>query len=199
MPRIAAGSIAEHVAQQEAAVIRAASKLFAARGVSQVSLAQIADEVGLARNSLYRYFPSKGHLLAAWFRSELAPLYDASTEIAAADAVALQRLDNWLALHLDYLTAPEHQAMATAAAEIPTLPPEAANIIATGHQELYRTLETIVTDALAAANGKTKRNATVLTMLIAGLLRSAADLINAGTSHSTVADELIRSAHAIVR
>ena len=197
MPRINAGSVAEHVAKQEAAVIAAAAKLFAERGIAQVSLAEIAAEVGLARNSLYRYFPSKGHLLAVWFRSALAPLYDASAEIAAADAPARRRLDDWVTLHLDYLTSPEHQAMATAAAEIPTLAPETADIIISGHRELYRTLETIVSDAFAAGRATGKRNATVTTMLITGLLRSAADLVNGGVDRRTVLAELTRATHAV--
>ena len=121
MPKIAADTVAEHIAQQEAAVIAAASRLFAEHGVAQVSLASIAAEVGLARNSLYRYFPDKGHILAAWFRVELAPLQEASTAIATSDEPAEAKLDAWLCLHLDYLTAPEHQAMMSAATEMATV------------------------------------------------------------------------------
>ena len=68
MPRIAADNIAEHVANQQAAVLDAAVRLFTASGYHDVSLGDIASEVGLARNSLYRYFPDKAHLLLAWFR-----------------------------------------------------------------------------------------------------------------------------------
>ena len=42
-----------------------------------------------------------------------AHLSDAGAAIG--DAPAAERLDAWLGLHLDYLTAPEHQAMMTAA------------------------------------------------------------------------------------
>ncbi len=50
MPRIKADNIAEHVAQQRAAVLDAAVRLFVERGFSEVGLADIAAEVGLARN-----------------------------------------------------------------------------------------------------------------------------------------------------
>lgn len=198
MPKIAADTVAEHIAQQEAAVIAAATRLFAERGVSQVSLATIAAEVGLARNSLYRYFPDKGHILAAWFRAELAPLQEASTAIAAADLPAAERLDAWLGLHLDYLTAPEHQAMMTAVDELPTLSDDVQADIAAGHRDLYGTLGTIVGELLA--DSAPARDTVVVSMLIAGLLRSAADLIvNRGADVEVVRPELLRTARAAVR
>ena len=195
MPRITADTVAEHIAQQEAAVIDAASRLFAERGVSQVSLATIASEVGLARNSLYRYFPDKGHILAAWFRAELAPLQVASTAIATDGRPAGERLDAWLRLHLDYLTAPEHQAMMSAATEMSSLTDDVRADIADGHRDLYATLGMIVADLVADA--RPPRNTRVLTMLLAGVLRSSADLVVAGgVDPDVVAAELHRVAHA---
>ena len=52
MPRIKADTIADHVAQQRAAVLDAAVRLFTERGYAEVSLGDVAAEVGLARNSL---------------------------------------------------------------------------------------------------------------------------------------------------
>ena len=198
MPKISADTVAEHIEQQEAAVIAAATRLFAERGVSQVSLATIAAEVGLARNSLYRYFPDKGHILAAWFRTELAPLQDASNAIAAAEEPADQRLDAWLRLHLDYLTAPEHQAMMSAATEMASVTDDVRADIAAGHRDLYATLGLIVADLLAAADPP--RDSRVVTMLVTGLLRSAADLVVAGGADvDLVRAELLHIARAAVR
>lgn len=195
MPRITADTVAEHIAQQEAAVIAAASRLFAERGVSQVSLATIASEVGLARNSLYRYFPDKGHILAAWFRAELAPLQEASEAIAAERTPAGTRLDEWLSLHLDYLTAPEHQAMMSAATELSTLTDDVRADIAEGHRELYATLGIIVGELVADA--RPPRDPRTVTMLVTGLLRSAADLVVAGgADRDLVRGELVRTARA---
>ena len=64
MPKITGDSIAEHVAAQEAAVIAATVSLFAERGAGNVTIADIAAEVGLARTSVYRYFPTKGAIVA---------------------------------------------------------------------------------------------------------------------------------------
>ena len=59
MPKITGDSIAEHVAAQETAVIGATVALFAERGAVNVTMADIAGEVGLARTSVYRFFPTK--------------------------------------------------------------------------------------------------------------------------------------------
>src|SRR5690606_39369464 len=92
MPKIEADTIAEHVARRETAVVEAAARLFAEHGVPNVTLGQIATEVGIARNSIYRYFPDKAHIVAAWFRADLEPLLEACAEIAARDEPAAQRL-----------------------------------------------------------------------------------------------------------
>lgn len=196
MPRISADTVAEHVAQQETAVVAAAARLFSERGVARVSLADIAAEVGLKRNSLYRYFPDKGHLLAAWFRLELAPLQARSEAIAALDEPAPQRLRKWLELQLDYLTAPEHQAMTDAVAESAALSEEVRADIGQGHRELYGTLSGILGDA--APDGAAATQVRVDTMLIAGGLRSAAELVLAGADRVAVLDRLVVVGMALI-
>lgn len=62
---------ARQLARQEQAVFDAAIALFTDRGYGAVTLADIAAEVGLARNSLYRYFPDKAAILLRWYRTEL--------------------------------------------------------------------------------------------------------------------------------
>ena len=193
MPRIAADTVAEHVQQQEAAVVRAAAQLFAERGVNDVSLGDIAAEVGLARNSLYRYFPDKAHIFAAWFRTELEPLQQLSEAIATGGGPASERLDRWLMLHLDYLVAPEHQAMMAAVTESASLAEVVRDQVGEGHRDLYATLATIVGELAPAEDGAgPPHDVRVVTMLIAGLLRSAADLVISGADHGTVAAELRR-------
>ncbi|MEZ5136913.1 MAG: helix-turn-helix domain-containing protein [Acidimicrobiales bacterium] len=69
-PRITAPTIAEHAACQETAILDAAADLFAERGVVGTEMADIAEAVGIARSSLYRYFPDKDHILLAWFERD---------------------------------------------------------------------------------------------------------------------------------
>ena len=160
-------------------------------------MGDIAAEVGLARNSLYRYFPGKDHIFAAWFRAELGPLQLRSEEIAADPAPPTERLERWVTLHLDYMVAPEHQAMMAAVAERPELNDSLLTEVGAGHEELYRTLGVVV-DELATASGE-RRDRRVVTMLIAGMIRSAAQLIVAGADRRTVERELRRVALAAAR
>jgi AcrR family transcriptional regulator len=191
MPRISAPTVAEHSAQQEAAVLAAAARLFAERSPGSVSLADVAAEAGLARSSIYRYYPDKAHLVAAWFRAVLAPLHEASARIAARRASATSRLDAWLDLHLDYLTEPEHRSMVAAAGELSALPADVQADIAHGHQVLYATLQAIVADAL----GSTRRDPAIVTSLITSMLSGAANLVIGGSRRAAVAREL----HAAAR
>ena len=196
MPRIAAATVAEHVAHQEAAVIDAAARLFTERGANNVTLGDIAGEVGLKRNSLYRYFPDKGHILAAWFRAELAPLLGRCADIAAGHDDPADQLDAWLTVQLDYLTTPEHQALLAAAVELSSVGDDVRDEIASGHRELYATLSTVTARLVARGDGAA-RDVPILTMLIVGLLRSAADLIRTGHDARRTRTELLRVAHAV--
>jgi AcrR family transcriptional regulator len=190
MPKIAADSVQEHVARQEAAVIDAAIRLFNERGVRDVGLADIAKEVGLARNSLYRYFPDKAHILAAWFRTTIAPLVVESNEIAAADAPVADRLVRWVDAQFASLTDPDHAAMLMASNEMETLPDDVRAELGAGHRELYGSLATILRDAFA---DQPDRDAEVVTMLIAAVVRNAAEQVRSGADAATVRDELRRA------
>jgi AcrR family transcriptional regulator len=49
----------------EERILIAALGLIGRQGVQRLAMAQIADAAGLARGTLYRYFPSRDHVLAA--------------------------------------------------------------------------------------------------------------------------------------
>ena len=65
MPRISAATVAEHRAQQEAAILDAARALLAEGRAEVPSLAEVARRTGLARPSIYQYFSSREALLDA--------------------------------------------------------------------------------------------------------------------------------------
>lgn len=64
MPRIQAPSVAEHHARQRRALLDAARALLAETGKAP-SMAAVGRRAGLARSSVYQYFPSSEDLLAA--------------------------------------------------------------------------------------------------------------------------------------
>jgi AcrR family transcriptional regulator len=146
VPRISAASVAEHVARQEQAVFDAAIGLFTTRGYGAVTLADIAAEVGLARNSLYRYFPDKAAILLRWYRAELPAQATRSSELLAGDDAPSVRLLRWAEAQIDYARRPEHALIAAMAEAAPDLGADArAELIESHHQLLAP-----VTDALAS-------------------------------------------------
>ena len=65
MPRIAAANIKEHVRIQSEKILDAANVLFRNNGYHHTDISDIGSAIGLARNSLYSYFPNKDHILLA--------------------------------------------------------------------------------------------------------------------------------------
>ena len=65
MPRISASSVAEHRAQQEAAILAATRELLAEGQADVPSLAEVARRAGMARPSIYQYYSSREELLDA--------------------------------------------------------------------------------------------------------------------------------------
>lgn len=189
MPRINAATIAEHVLAQEAAVVEAARRLFAERGVTAVSLGDIAAEVGLSRTSLYRYFPTKGHILQRWFDHEMEPLVARSRAVVEAEGSSADRLRAWLDVQLAFLTDPSHAVLMEASAAPDVLPADVIASFGERHRELYATLAPI----LDADRGTTR----IRTVLIAGLIRSASDLTRSGVPSGDVRRELHRAAVAV--
>ncbi|MGW4809788.1 TetR/AcrR family transcriptional regulator [Kitasatospora sp. NPDC004272] len=66
MPKISAATVADHRAQQHRALIAAARELLESEGdAAAVTFTAVARRTGLARNSVYKYFPDRSALLAA--------------------------------------------------------------------------------------------------------------------------------------
>ena len=72
MPKINAASIEEHVSRQKELLLDEASKLFRRKGFRATDMADIANAMGLARNSLYRYYPNKDHILVACVQRDMS-------------------------------------------------------------------------------------------------------------------------------
>lgn len=66
---------------------RAASRLVAARGLEQVGMQEIAHASGVALGTLYRYYPSKHHLLAGVMEGQVAAIGRSVTDRVPLDPV----------------------------------------------------------------------------------------------------------------
>ncbi|HBX10690.1 MAG: TetR/AcrR family transcriptional regulator [Candidatus Microthrix parvicella] len=194
MPKITGDSIAEHVAAQETAVIGATVALFAERGAVNVTMADIAGEVGLARTSVYRYFPTKGAIVARWFETAIKPIIESGNRIAADDADPQLRLGRWVEAQLTFLAHDEHQAMIAAARDLDDMPEDVRLSIGARHRELYASLRRIlgelsgpVDDAVVEAR----------VFMITGLLAGFGDLLDTGMNEARCRAEMQRVARCI--
>jgi AcrR family transcriptional regulator len=169
VPRIQADSVAEHVAQQRAAVFAAAVELFVAEGYGEVSMGDIAARVGLARNSLYRYFPDKAHILLEWFRDELPRQAGRSAELLSGPGAPDERIGRWALDQLDYAHEPEHALMAS----LPELLAGADADTRAELAEVHRTMATPLDAALADAGVRKAADRRVVADLLGGLVLAA--------------------------
>jgi AcrR family transcriptional regulator len=200
VPRISAANIAEHVQQQEDAILKAAARLFAEKGVAGTEIGDIAKAVGLARPSLYRYFPDKDHILLRWFERELAPVIERSDAIIDGPGSPEERLIEWMDFQLDFVQNPEHDLAPMLTREIGAVSADVQAAIGEGHARLYGTLRRLVDEALAAAHRPRtpRRDAAVVTGLLGGLLQAAAQSAIAGANPRHVRTELHRASMAVL-
>ncbi len=111
MPRIEAASIDEHVRRQTARITASAKRMFARQGFRRTDMADIAAEVGLARNSLYRYFPNKDYILLACIEEDMAPHLAWLETLTESFPDAHERVLAWVNAQFDLATGPSHVTM----------------------------------------------------------------------------------------
>lgn len=188
MPKIAGANIADHVAAQEEAIFVAATRLFAEHGVNQVGIATIAESVGLARSSLYRYFPTKSSIVHRWFETAMAPLIEQSLLVAQSSRSAEDRLAEWVGLQLDFLADADNQAMIQASLETDDMPHEQRQAIGRRHRDLYASLHDIIKGA-----GITPETTNARVLIIAGAVRGIGELLRSGIPEELARLELHRT------
>ena len=110
-PRISAASIDEHVRRQTARITAAARTVCTRQGYRQTDLADIAAEVGLARNSLYRYFPNKDHIRLVCIEEDMAPYLEELEQLPVRLPDACERIVAWVGAQFDLATGPLHVTM----------------------------------------------------------------------------------------
>jgi AcrR family transcriptional regulator len=93
MPKLWSETIEEHRRAVRDAALDATETLVAERGLRSVTMAQIAEETGVGRATLYKYFPDVDAILVAWHERQIASHLRHLDEIAREQSDARKRLE----------------------------------------------------------------------------------------------------------
>jgi AcrR family transcriptional regulator len=193
MPRIEAKNIDEHIRLQTDRILSAASDLFRTHGYRGTDMGEIAKSIGLARNSLYRYYSSKDHVLVACMQKDMMPFIEVVDQLEESVADPVERIDAWLDIQMDMATGPCH-TMINLLGDVREVSPELRKEIGVLHESPRRVLEGAVEEIL---NGR-GRNVSLLTGMIAGMVQSAgSQIINSGDK-AAVLTELKQSVRKVL-
>lgn len=89
------------MSSRQTEIIRAAAKVFKARGYHAATIQDIADEVGLLKGSLYHYVASKEELLYLVVKDPITRVYRKLEKIADGKGSAREKIARAIAVHLE--------------------------------------------------------------------------------------------------
>ncbi len=78
MPKLWHATIEAHRREVRDAILETTARLVAEHGVRAVTMSQIAEETGIGRATLYKYFPDVDAILVAWHDRQVAITFDTS-------------------------------------------------------------------------------------------------------------------------
>lgn len=111
MPRIRASSLQRHNELVWADIIRGLGRLLADRSYDQISIAEIAEAAGMARNTIYNYAPDKAALVAMAAERSNQGLLDEVVAIAGGAGDPASRLAAILGAVIRWYAHGEHRPL----------------------------------------------------------------------------------------
>jgi AcrR family transcriptional regulator len=93
MPRLWTDTIAAHRHQVRDAILDTTAALVAEHGLLQVTMSQIAEQTGIGRATLYKYFPDVEAILLAWHERHVAGHLQRLAEVRDQAGGAGERLE----------------------------------------------------------------------------------------------------------
>ncbi|MFE7241021.1 TetR/AcrR family transcriptional regulator [Streptomyces sp. NPDC057582] len=189
MPKISAATVAEHHAQQRLALVRAARALLEGGDAEAVTFTAVAKATGLARNSVYKYFPGRPELLAAVVEDAMPRWTSAIRAGMSAAATPEQKIAAYVTSQLELVRSGEHR-IAQALAGV-----RDAAVVRESAAQAHRELLTPLTGALAELGDDDPRRTAVL---LQGIVNAATTAIESGDDAEAVTGRAVRMAVAAV-
>ena len=182
MPRIDAPTVAAHHAMRHDAIVAAARETLVAEGVSAVTPAAVAAQAGLARTSVYQYYPSTGALVAAAVEAIFAEANAVLSGVVGRVGDPRERIHRYIAAALE-LAARNHGPFHPLS--IVDLPPMCRARVRELHEELLAPLHAAVED-LGVGDPE------IVVGLAFGAISAAAQLVDHGTDLAAATDRTVR-------
>ena len=93
MPKLWTHAVETHRRAVRDAALETAAALVAKQGLRSVTMAQIAEEAGIGRATLYKYFPNVESMLAAWHERQVSAHLEQLEELRKREGSPLRRLE----------------------------------------------------------------------------------------------------------
>jgi AcrR family transcriptional regulator len=178
MPRIEAPTLVEHQELRRAAILDAAVDILAGDGTSALTPAAVASRAGLARSSVYQYFPSTAALLAAGVEETFRRLID-RVQAAMDEATSPgEQVEAYVEASLQAAVA-GHEPTGLASAD---LPEECRAAVAGLHEQ-------VLTPLVRALAAQGKPDPESLAALVHGVVRAAAHQVEHGRAYDAVSHQ----------
>nr|WP_203608747.1 TetR/AcrR family transcriptional regulator [Streptomyces anulatus] len=167
------------------ALVRAARELLESGDAGAVTFTAIAKATGLARNSVYKYFPGRPELLAAVVEDAMPRWTDAIRAGMSAASTPEEKIAAYVSSQLDLVRGGEHRiAQALAGVQDAAVVRESAM---RAHQELLTPLIGALTDLGEQDPRRTS-------LLLQGIVNAATTAIENGDDPDAVTELAVRMA-----
>lgn len=168
MPRIDAPTVAEHRRMRHRSVVESAAHLLMTSGAAAVTPAAVAEAAGLARSSVYQYFPTSNELVSGAVEEVFRRYTDhVVRSVAGLEGSRQERLVAYVQASFDALDLGVWPALGLAA----DLTPEYRERMATLHLCLARPLADILEDS---------EEPTIESILALGVIQSGVVMVQRG-------------------
>ncbi|MEU9023989.1 TetR/AcrR family transcriptional regulator [Actinomadura sp. NPDC048394] len=180
MPRIWSQTIEAHRDAVRAATLDATAALVAERGLTGVTMSQIAKDTGIGRATLYKYFPDVGSILRAWHDRQVDHHLQELLRIRDEATGAAERLEAVLTAYAQMIFHRRHHD-GDLAGQLHT-----GEHVAAAHQRLRDFLGDLIDDAAAAGTVRRDVPATELALYCLHALTAASGLDEPEALHRLV-------------
>jgi len=99
VPRLWNDTIEAHRRDVHEAILQTTARLVAGRGVRAVTMSEIAEETGIGRATLYKYFADVEAILIAWHERHVSAQLDQLVAVGERPGTAAQRLEAVLGVY----------------------------------------------------------------------------------------------------